>query len=224
MENSKDLFVKAFLEAEKLDNAQLKKEEDIEWSFSKRFENSMNKLIKKNNRIGMSTRLKIRKGLIAAIIAIIVMFTGLMSVSATRMPFIEFIKKVFSQYNQITLSDESTQLVDTIETEYTLTDLPLGYVLDTYQKDEYSVFSIWKNNNNQEIVFSQQLLDTNFTIDNEHKYREIEINGNTAFYTEDENGAAIVWSDGYYWFTIVVPKDNINDIKNLQEKICKKIE
>lgn len=182
----------------------------------------MKKLIKKNNRIRMSTRLKIRKGLIAAIIAIIVMFTGLMSVSATRTPFIEFIKKVFSQYNQITLSDESTPPVDTIETEYTLTDLPPGYVLDTYQKDEYSVFSIWKNNNNQEIVFSQQLLDSNFTIDNEHNYREIEINGNTAFYAEDENGAALVWSDGYYWFTIVVPKDNINDIKNLQEKICKK--
>lgn len=224
MENSKELFVKAFLEAEKLDNTQLKKEEDIEWSFSKKFESSMKKLIKKNNRIRMSTRLKIRKGLIAAIIAIIVMFTGLMSISATRTPFIEFIKKVFSQYNQITLSDESTPPVDTIETEYTLTDLPPGYVLDTYQKDEYSVFSIWKNNNNQEIVFSQQLLDSNFTIDNEHNYREIEINGNTAFYTEDENGAAIVWSDGYYWFTIVVPKDNINDIKNLQEKICKKIE
>lgn len=222
MENSKELFVKAFLEAEKLDNTQLKKEKDIEWSFSKKFESSMKKLIKKNNRIRMSTRLKIRKGLIAAIIAIIVMFTGLMSVSATRTPFIEFIKKVFSQYNQITLSDESTPPVDTIETEYTLTDLPPGYVLDTYQKDEYSVFSIWKNNNNQEIVFSQQLLDSNFTIDNEHNYREIEINGNTAFYAEDENGAALVWSDGYYWFTIVVPKDNINDIKNLQEKICKK--
>lgn len=224
MGNSKESFVKAFLEAEKLDNLQLKKEEELKWDFSKSFENSMNKLIKKNDRIRMSTRLKIRKGLIAAIIAIIVMFTGLMSVSATRTPFIEFIKKVFSQYNQITLSDESTPLVDTIETEYTLTDLPPGYVLDTYQKDEYSVFSIWKNNNNQEIVFSQQLLDSNFTIDNEHKYREIEINGNTAFYTEDKNGAALVWSDGYYWFTIVVPKDNINDIKNLQEKICKKIE
>lgn len=224
MENSKVLFVKALLEAEKLDNLQIKKEEELKWEFSKSFEDSMNKLINKNNRIRMSTRLKIRKGLIAAIIAIIVMFTGLLSVSATRTPFVEFIKKVFPKYNQITISDESTPPVDTIETEYTLTDIPSGYVLDTYQKDEYSVFSIWKNSNNQEIVFSQQLLDSNFTIDNEHEYREIEINGNTAFYTEDENGAALVWSDGYYWFTIAVPKDNINDIKNLQENISEKIE
>lgn len=153
MKNSKDLFIKALLEAEELDNSKLKSEEEIEWNFSKSFESKMNKLIKKNNRIKLSTRRKIRKGLIAAIIAVIVLFTGLMSVSATRTPFIEIIKEVFPQYNEITLSDESTPPVDTIETEYTLTDLPPEYVLDTYQKDEYSVFCIWKNNNNQEIVF-----------------------------------------------------------------------
>ena len=224
MENSKYLFIKALLEAEELDNSNLKSEEEIEWNFSKDFENKMNNLIKKNNRIKLSTRRKIRKGLIAAIIAIIVLFTSLMSVSATRKPFIEFIKKVFPQYNEIVLSDESTPPVDTIETEYTLTDLPPGYVLDTYDKDEYSVFSIWKNNNNQEIVFSQQLLDSNITIDNEHNYKEIEINGNTAYYSEDENGAALIWNDGYYWFTIAVTKDNINNIMSLQEKISEKIE
>ena len=224
MENSKELFVKALMEAERLDHLQLKKEEDIEWAFSKKFETSMNKLIKKNNRIQITTRRKLRMGLLAAVIAVIALLTGLMSVSATRTPFVEFVKKVFSQYNEITLSEESTPPVDTIETEYTLSELPEGYTLDTYQKDEYSVFTVWKNSSNQEIVFSQQLLDSSFTIDNEHNYKEIEINGYTAYYTDDEYGGVLVWTDGYYWFTIAVPKDNVEDIMYLQEKISEKME
>ena len=136
MENSKELFVKAFMEAERLDNINLPNEEEIDLNFSEKFERSMNKLIKKNDRIKLSTRRRMRKGLLAAIIAIIVLFTGLMSVSATRTPFIEFIKRIFPQFNEITISEESTPPVETIETEYTLSDLPQGYVLDTYQSDD----------------------------------------------------------------------------------------
>lgn len=222
MEDCKELFVKAFMEAERLDNQKMPNEEEIKWEFSEKFERSMNKLIKKNDRIQLSTRRNIKKGLLAAIIAIIVLFTGLMSVSATRTPFIEFIKKIFPKYNEITISEESTPPVNTIETEYTLTALPQGYVLDTYQSDEYSVFAIWKNDRGEEISFSQRLLDSSFTIDNEHYYEEFEINGHKAYYVEDAYGAVLKWEDGYYWLTISVPASNINDIKTLQQKISEK--
>lgn len=132
MENAKELFVKAFMEAERLDSTELPSEDEIQWDFSEKFEKSMQKLIQKNNRINLSVRRNIRKGLLAAIIAILVLFTGLMSVTATRKPIIEFVKKVFSQFNEITLSENSVPPVDMIETEYTLTDLPDGFELDTY--------------------------------------------------------------------------------------------
>ena len=222
MEACKELFVKAFMEAERLDNQKMPNEEEIKWEFSEKFERSMNKLIKKNDRIQLSTRRNIKKGLLAAIIAIIVLFNGLMSVSATITPFIEFIKKIFPKYNEITISEESTPPVNTIETEYTLTALPQGYVLDTYQSDEYSVFAIWKNDRGEEISFSQRLLDSSFTIDNEHYYEEFEINGHKAYYVEDAYGAVLKWEDGYYWLTISVPASNINDIKTLQQKISEK--
>lgn len=96
MENSRKLFIKAFLEAENANISNLKSENEIEWEFSEKFENSMNKLIKKNNHIQLSTRRTVRKGLLAAIIALIVAFTGLMSISATRESIIEFVKKVLS--------------------------------------------------------------------------------------------------------------------------------
>lgn len=222
MENSKELFIKAFMEAERIDNSRLKSEDEIEWDFSEKFEKSMNKLIKKNNHIKLSTRRNIRKGLLAAIIAIIVAFTGLMSVSATRTPFIEFIKKVFPQFNEVTLSEESTPPVDRIETEYTLTNLPEGYEIKEYQKDELGIFTVWKNSNNSEIMFSQEILDPNLSIDTEHNYHELKINGYESYLLTTEMNSVLSWTDGCYWFILNVPNNLKDNLINMAENISEK--
>lgn len=222
MKNSKELFVKAFMEAERIDNASLKSEDEIKWDFSERFEKSMNQLIKKNNNIRLSTRRKIKKGLIAAIIAAVVAFTGLMSVSATRAPFIEFIKKVFPQFNEVTLSDESTPPVERIETEYTLTNLPEGYEIDIYQKDELVVMTKWKNKSGDEIVLFQETLDPNLSIDTEHNYQELKINGYEAYLMIAEKNSVLSWTDGYYWFTLNAPNSLNDDLINMAENISEK--
>ncbi len=222
MENGKELFIKAFMEAERIDNSKLKSEDEIEWEFSEKFEKSMNKLIKKNNHIKLSTRRNIRKGLLAAIITVIVTFTGLMSVSATRTPFIEFIKKVFPQFNEVTLSEESTPPVDRIETEYTLTNLPEEYEIKEYQNDDLGIFTIWKNKSGDEIVFSQNLMDTSLTFDNEHNYKETNINGYEAYLNTYEFESSLKWSDGYYWFVLKVPISLNDEIIDMAENISKK--
>ncbi len=222
MENAKELFVKAFMEAEVLDNAEIPNEDEIEWAFSDKFLRKMDKLIKKNNRVSLSTRRTVTKGLIAAIITVIVVLTGLMSVAAIREPIIEFVKKVFPQFNEITLNEQASPTVDTIEIEYTLTNLPEGYELDTYQKDDYSVFAVWKNEAGEEIVFIQNVLDSNFTIDNENDYREIEINRQKAYLMEDEYGSTVIWTDGYYWLIIKIPAYMKDDIMTLQKNISEK--
>ncbi|WP_278885728.1 DUF4367 domain-containing protein [[Ruminococcus] torques] len=222
MENAKELFIKAFMEAERLDNVNLPSEDNIQWDFSEKFKKSMEKLIRKNNRIQLSTRRTVAKSLLAAIIAILVLFTGLMSVAATREPIIEFVKKVFPQFNEITLSENSVPSVDTIKTVYTLTDLPEGFELETYQKDDYSVFSVWKNDTGEEIVFSQNILDTTFTVDNEHDYKEIYINGYKAYFIEDEVSIFLKWTDGHYWFTINAPISYKDSIVNITENILEK--
>lgn len=210
------------MEAERIDNTSLKSEDEIEWDFSEKFEKLMNQLIKKNNHIRLSTRRKIRKSLLAAIIAIIVAFTGLMSVSATRTPFIEFIKKVFPQFNEITLSEESTPPVERIETEYTLTDLPEGFEISVYQKDELGVFTVWKNSNNWEIMFSQEILDPNLSIDTEHNYYELKINGYESYLMTAEKNSVLSWTDGYYLFILNVPNNLKDDLINMAENISEK--
>lgn len=222
MENNKELFVKAFMEAERLDNQKIPSEKEIKWEFSEKFEHAMNKLIKKNNRIRIATRRRIRRGLLAAIIAILVLFMGLMSVSAIRTPFVEFVKNVFDQYNELTISEESTPPVETIETEYTLSELPEGYTLDTYQSDEYSVFAIWKNSSGEEILFFQNILDTELNINNEHNYQELTINGQEAYLNEYEYNSSLVWTNGIYWFRLNVPNELSDDILTMAENIIVK--
>lgn len=210
------------MESEQRKNALLPCKDESEWAFSAKFEKSMNRLVQKNKRIQLSTRRTVTKSLLAAIVAIIVAFVGLMSVSATREPIIEFVKKVFSQFNEITLSKELPPPVETIQTEYTLTNLPEGYEIREYQKSSNGVFVVWKNESGEEITFAQMIMDSNFSIDNEHTYRELEINGLNAYLSEDEYGCALRWSDGYYCFTITVPTSIKSDIINLQENISKK--
>jgi len=223
LENAKELFIKALIEVDGKELSKLKSEDEIEWEFSEEFENSMNKLIKKNNRIQLSTRKTVRRGLLAAIIALIVAFTGLMSVSASRESIIEFVKKVFSNRNEITLSENSTLPVKRIETEYTLSDLPEEYELTTYEKDETGVFSSWRNSSdNSEIVFSQDILLVNMSIDNEHNYQEISINGYNAYLNQYEFNTCLTWTDGNYLFTLNIPNSLNIDITELAKNIVEK--
>lgn len=222
MKDSNQLLINAFMKAEKLDNQKMKREDEIIWEFSSKFENSMNKLLRKNERIKLSTRRNIRKRLLAAVIAIIILFTGLMSVSATRKPFVEFVKKIFPEFNQISISEESTPVVNTIETVYTLTDIPDEYVLAQYQYDEYSVFTVWRNEDGKEIVLFQNILETGFNVNNEQNYRELRINGYEAYLNEYEFNSTLLWTDGIYWFSLNVPNDIKSDIIEIAENISKK--
>lgn len=223
MDNVKKLFVQALIETENKEISKLKGEDEIEWEFSEKFENSMNKLIRKNNHIRLSTRRTVRRGLLAAIIALIAVFSGLISVSATREPIVNFVKRVFSDHNEMTMSWNSVLPVDRIETEYTLYDLPEEYELTTYEKDEIGVFSRWKSSvDNSEIVFSQDILLVNMSIDNEHNYRETVVNGYTAYLNQYEFNTSLTWTDGTYLFTLNVPNSLNIDITDLAKNIIEK--
>lgn len=178
----------------------------------------MNKLIKKNSRIVFSTRQRIKKGLIAAIIAIVVLFTGLMSVSATRTPFVEILNKVFSDHNEISITEESIPPVDTIETEYTLSYIPDGYKLKSYDKGILSVLTIWSNDRGEDIIFDQFIMNSGINIDTEHGYEELKINVYDAYY----NSNNLMWTDGSYWFSISKTNADKDELIELSKSLTEK--
>lgn len=220
MESSKGLFIKAFMEAEMQTYSAYQTE--IDYAFSESFERKMDKLISKDNRIKLYTRRRISKGLIAAIIAIIIMFTGMMSISAARTPFLEFLESwnIKGGTTDIRLHPEATPPVNTIETVYMLTTVPDGFELTTYQQEEYSVFAVWQNKNGEEIVFNQFILDSNISVDNKHEYEEFEMNGYKAYSANDY----LLWTDGYYWFDLGKTNADKDELLELSKNISEKFE
>lgn len=216
---NQDLFVNAFLEAEQISNTEYIKKENYTFEFSHKFEKRMQKLITKENKIKFSTRRKISKALLAAIIAIIIMLTGLMSVSASRKKIIDFIETIFPKYTQIELSDDSSPTLSNIKTAYTLSYVPDGFELDQYNQDEVSVFAIWKNRNEEEIVFYQILLDSNISVDTEHVYEVTELNGYKAYLYGQKDTFFINWSDGVYCYRLSVPAECKDDLIDMAKKI-----
>lgn len=220
---NKELFINAFLEAEQITNKNYLNKDDFNFDFSDEFNKKMKKLIAKESRISFNHRKRISRALIAAIIATIIMFTGLMSVSASRQKIIEFIETIFPKYTQVELSEESAPTPDTIETAYTLGYVPDGYELEQYNQDEVSVFIEWENNDNSKIVFSQDILNGDFMFDNEHIYEKTTINNYDAYILGDENNMIIHYTDGNYLFTVKISSSDKNEFKNELINIAKSI-
>lgn len=105
--NKDDLIIKALLDAEQSLSDESLVNLDVEHEFSDEFESSMQKLISKNDRIKLYTRRRISRGLIAAVIAAVVMFTGLLSVSASKYNPLDFITNSQKKHHNEKTDNES---------------------------------------------------------------------------------------------------------------------
>ena len=216
------LFVKAFTEADLVEIEAYKNADSFRCSFSQAFENKMNKLIKKDKRISLYTRRRLSRALIAAIIATLIMLTGLMSVSASREKIVEFVESVFSDHTEVQLSEDSPETLETIEKEYILSSVPEGFEQVQYDRDEWGTLIVWENDNKEQLSFSQSCLDSDVSMDNEHDFEKIKMNGYPAYIFGNENEYLIRWTDGEYWFTIVTPTRYKNNLINMAENIVEK--
>lgn len=64
----------------------------------------------------------------------------------------------------------------------------------------------------------QDLLDSNFSFDNEHEYEDSYINGYEAYYYSSQ----LTWTDGIYWFTLGITNGEKSEILELAKNISEK--
>lgn len=219
----KELFVSAFMQAEQILNAPYLENSDFGFDFSDKFESKMQSLISKERRIKFSTRRKISKSLLAAVIAAVIMLTGTLSVSASRRKLIDFVETVFSDYISVEPSKDSEIKIYNIETPYNLGYVPDGFTLWNYEQDEIGVTATWTNGKGDEIVFMQDILNGVFIMDNEHEYQEIKLNGYKAYVYGDDLNGYISWTDGSYWFRIHTSGKYKSYLVPMAKNICKKM-
>ncbi len=195
----------AFRQVASEEFAHIPNEEDIEYEFSERFNKKMDKLFKKIERNCTYPTVRISKRIITVIAAVLIIFAGLMSVSAIREPIVNFVLEFFEEHIDFGFSGDVSQ---EIENEYSFSEIPNGFDLVTKTSDYDIVHSEYKNKNTgDEIVFTQTITDgLSLSVDNEHGTITNEsINNVEVCVYKHENGKYIQanWTSQTYSLTLI---------------------
>lgn len=178
----------AFREVASEEFAHIPNEEDIEYEFSERFNKKMDKLFKKIERNCTYPTFSLSKRILTVVAAIIIMFAGLMSVSAIREPIVNFIVEKYETFVDFFFSGDTSKQ---IEYEYGFSEIPNNFDLVTKTNDYDIIYAEYKNEiTDDEIVFKQTITDEKWiTEDNEHGTTTTEfINGVEIHIYEYNNG------------------------------------
>ena len=196
----------AFIEAEKIRLSQIPPDSDIIWTPSEKFELKMKKLIKSSKREYWNFVNTSLKRAAVIVVAILVLLGFSMSIKAVREPVIRFIIETYEKYTNIFFGNDDTELdvPRTIEQKYTVTEIPEGYTFLSMEEMSLNRKLIWRNEDNEEIIFNQGVLyNANMTIDTEDaSYEYVMVGTYNAIYLTKWNMQVIIWENGIYKFSI----------------------
>lgn len=162
---------------------------------------------------------------IAAVIAIavFVMFSSAMSVSAFREQFFEMIKTIFSNHVELSFDGDEK---DAITEVYGISNVPEGFELTKESISNSAVFRDYEDSEGNIISFSQMITtnDTTVDVDNEHsKNHTVSVDGLEIFITEgirDDIKAAFWGADGYSFNLTYIGEIEIDELTEMISSIC----
>ncbi len=214
-------FKQAFREVVSLEFSHIPTDENsIEYTFSKKFNRRMEKLIKSQKKVYWKFVNTASKRVAIIFLAIFTMFTAAFSVKAIREPIIEFIKQVYESFTHYSFDGDT---VETITKEYTITKMLDGYEqIDKITDDDY-ISTTYKNELGDTIAFSQQITKGNsgLFVDNENGdlYTEF-VNGIEVEFKEWYDTKSAFWiSDGYLFSINCVGDVSFEQIKQIISSI-----
>lgn len=196
-------FKQAFREVVSIEFSHIPTDENsIEYTFSKKFNRRMEKLIKAQKKVYWNLVSTTSKRVAIIFLAIFTMFTAAFSVKAIREPIIEFIKQIYESFTHYTFDGDT---IEFIEKEFSIHQIPYGYEQIDKTTTDNSVVTIYKNELDYTIYFSQSTTDshTGFFVDNENGdlYTET-INGINVDFKEWYDTKTAMWTQNGYVFTL----------------------
>ena len=152
-----------------------------------------------------------RKWIVALLVAAALLLTAC-SVYAYQDEIRSFIEKVYEDYIKVTYDDESeNQEMKIISEYYTLGYVPDGYTLTKEIRLQSSMKCIWKNAEDQYLIFEQRVIDgTDYGLDGEVGETNVIVCGEYSVYCRSGNVYTYIWNDGNYSFMITTP-DALSD-------------
>lgn len=144
--------------------------------------------------------------------AVIIVFFSIsvVSVDALRIKFLDWLTNIHSTH---TTYNDSYNINDVISPSY----LPDGYNLQLYSRDDTLTTQKFVNGKGSSISISISTSITNssnvvINTDNESTYSEfIDVNGNTAVYTQKDEISSLMWIDGNTSYLITTSDNTISE-------------
>lgn len=180
--------------------------------FSQEFEENVQKINKKRKSLFYRATKTVPRKIAIVLVAALVTFTMMMSVSAIRIPVLRFITNIYDTYISIYfVEDEEAPIIPTsIEYMYLPTSIPEGYIQIDSQNYGNNATSTWMKNS-ELIILIQDILQEEFKafINNENVgYQVLSVNNNNIYYYLKDGYYFIIWTDNSYLFSLTCP-DNI---------------
>jgi hypothetical protein len=177
------------------------------------YEKAMNALIRSSKKPKPRYFNTLSKRVAGIAAALLIVFGCSMTVSAVRLPFVEFLSNTYDKYVEIFFdSSDIEKAPSVIETVYTLGYVPEGYVEKDYSRDLISVRTTWVNEKGEKIFFEQNVLNANITADNEHTEYEIAFINDIKIYIFDGAIQYYYWNSDEYSFYLETPKTTARDV------------
>ena len=214
---SKAEFKQAFREVASLEFSHIPQDEkSINYKFSDRFNNRMEKLIKAQRKPYWKFISTTSKRAAVIFVAILTLFTAAFSVKAIREPIIKFIKQVYESFTQYSFDGDKTE---TIDKEYIINDIPDGFTQTNKIVNENSIITTYENSNKETIKFTQQISNNHSGIYFDNENTEISketVNGvEVEFQKWYDTNSAIWTKDGYFFLIDCVGNISVDDIKKI---------
>lgn len=201
-----EILIKGLSQLKELEFADIPDEEQIEHSFSEKYIKEKNKLIKQLGHSYWKLVNTVAKKAAIIIITLIIAFSSLMTVDAVREKFMDFVFKIYSTFTEI----EPKAATDTvcIETCYAIPEPPENYKKTYVNYNEATFFMVWTNDNQQDIVLTQELTFTMHVFNSEEGDLNEKIINDTACLTCENNlNYFCFWEFDGYRFELVYPKE-----------------
>lgn len=197
-----------------------------EHNFSEKFERRMQKLIRRRSKpyyLFISTGL--RRAACIVVMFLVVSFTTVMSVEALRKPFLDFLASIFGDHTTIeSVLDLDGDYPETIEERYEITEGLEGFVLESEETVNDSIFQYYRSNqDNSVIIFTQNTVKdyTNYLNTENTSISNHLIGDNSAITFFDNQGYYnIIWNNGKYILELhsTISKDALIKLANFVKK------
>lgn len=179
---------------------------DEEYTFSKSFEENMNKIFNMLEYTYVSVgRRRIRKGLLAALIALLI-FIATGCAAVTGYLIITWHETQNDSQGTMDVNfDIENGNSEKAEFQCSTPKIPAGYTVTDKQQDETTYYIEYSDEENNIIYYSQNsdVENMGLSIDNEDAdFRETKVNGYKGYASQKKGNALLIWTDGIYLYTL----------------------